>query len=413
MQEQRPERPAGRVSRLSEIRRRRKRRRVRIAVAATLVVAAVLAYMAGLYGSAMASLGDIVDTVRIALTPGEGFPVRTGISELYQLEELSGGFVALGKQDLVLFSSTGRQLRSIQHGYARPGLAAGNTRFCLYSRGGRELRVESRSQTLYTDTLLNDILLCDMSNNGSLAVATVSSRYTAELTVYSPSFQFRYGWNMTDREGTPIALCFSPDNRRLAVGGLRAQDGALESGIYLLNLNSDQVAVSFMAPGSLLMHLAWLDGNRLMAVYSDFAAVYDMAGGVQTARYDFGAGQQVLGVSTSGKNTAVLLSTGGLDEECRLLVLGDDLNPLADTTLLGGNRVVCTRTAAYILTNSSVLCYTLAGEEQWQLSTQPPPLAVLQAKQLLLFTAERAQVLEKPQPAPEPTERPEQGGAAE
>lgn len=71
-------------------------------------------------------------------------------------------------------------------GYARPALAAGKTRFVLYNRSGNELRVESRTQNLYTKQLENSIFLCAMSDNGTLAVVTEDQTSMAKLLVYSP-----------------------------------------------------------------------------------------------------------------------------------------------------------------------------------------------------------------------------------
>ena len=39
----------------------------------------------------------------------------------------------------------------------------------LYNRSGNELRVESRTQNLYTKTMENSITLCAMADNGTLA----------------------------------------------------------------------------------------------------------------------------------------------------------------------------------------------------------------------------------------------------
>lgn len=79
-----------------------------------------------------------------------------------------------------------QKLNSIQSGYARPALAAGKTRFVLYNRSGNELRVESRTQNLYTKQLENSIFLCAMSDNGTLAVVTEDQTSMAKLLVYSP-----------------------------------------------------------------------------------------------------------------------------------------------------------------------------------------------------------------------------------
>ena len=63
---------------------------------------------------------------------------------------MSGSFVEMGGDSCVVYSLGGTRLNSIQSGYARPAIAAGKTRFVLYNRSGNELRVESRTQNLYT-----------------------------------------------------------------------------------------------------------------------------------------------------------------------------------------------------------------------------------------------------------------------
>ena len=78
----------------------------------------------------------------------------------------------LGSTDVAVFGANGAKLRTIQPSYARPAIAVGNTRFALYNRAGTELRIESRTGTLYTTRTDAGILLCAMSPNGTTAVVT-------------------------------------------------------------------------------------------------------------------------------------------------------------------------------------------------------------------------------------------------
>ena len=393
MDQQQSPRPAGRVSRLSEIRRRRKRRHQLTVAAAMLVVALILAGVAGVYGSAMVGLGDVLDSIQIWLQPGPGFPVHTGMRQTVSAQPVNGGFALLGTQDLQVYSDSGRQLRSIQHSYARPGLAAGGNHLCLYSRGGYELRVESRSQTLYTTSLTGSILLCEMSSNDSLAVLTTSTRGTAELLVYDARFRQIYGWQMTESEGDPLALAFAPDNRQLAVGAIRTQDGRLVSQVHLLDTGSDYVTATYEATGSLLLALEWLDNSRLLAVFDGFSAVLS-AKGEELARLDYAPGEEPADVSVCGRTTALLLREGTVDENHRLMLLNDSLTALADFTLYGAQQVVCGRTAAYCMDSGSVYSYDYSGNLNWEYTASTAPQAMLvRGGKLLLCTAEKAELL--------------------
>lgn len=317
------------LTRITELRRRRRARKLRSALLLAAAVLAVAAYFTGVYSEALAAAGEAFDSVRIALAPAAGWPVKTGVPEVVQLEGLAGGFVELGKQDLVVYSGGGNRLRSIQHGYARPALSAGNSRFCIYSRAGYELRVESRSRTLSTQTFDRPILLAEMSPNGSLAVVTDSSRYMAELTIYDPAFRFRYAWNPTEKEGLPSRIAFAADNKRFAVACLTAENGSLTSNIFLLDTRSDQVTARITASGGQVLQMHWLTADKLLVIYDHMAAVYDPATGEQKAVFSYG-GEQLVSASVCGQNAALLFGPELADSPARLAVLDPQMQLLAD-----------------------------------------------------------------------------------
>lgn len=384
------------LTRITELRRRRKARKLRNALLTFAAVLGVAVYFTGAYSEALAAAAELFDSARIALAPAAGWPVKTGVPELVQLEELSGGFAELGRQDLVVYSGGGNRLRSIQHGYARPAMSAGNSRFCIYNRAGYELRIESRSRTLSTKTFEQPILLAEMSPNGSVAVVTGSSRYMAELTVYDPAFKFRYAWNPTEKEGLPSRIVFASDNKRFAVACLTAENGSLTSNIFLLDTRSDQVTASITASGGQVLQMHWLAADKLLVLYDHMAAVYDPATGEQNAVFSYG-GERLVGASVCGQNAALLFGPELADSPARLVVLDPGMQLLADARVPAPARgVVCTRTAAYILRETSVAAYTLAGQLSWEAPLDAPPLAVLEAKQLLVFAGGEARALEEP-----------------
>ena len=207
----------GRVEYLEAARQRVRNRRIRRTAVLLVLLTAVVLFATGIAGSSVAALKDLTDTARIALLPGSGWPQQTGVAELEQMAPLTGSFVELGDEGCVVWSRTGKKLNSIQSGYARPAIAAGKTRFVLYNRSGNELRVESRTQNLYTKTMDSTISLCAVADAGQVAVVTDSTDSVAKLTVYNSSMQQQLVWNLTSEQGTPLRMAFAPDSRRLAV----------------------------------------------------------------------------------------------------------------------------------------------------------------------------------------------------
>ena len=378
---------AGRVEYLEQARARVRARRLRRTALIVAVLMAVVLFTTGLVGSSVALVKDCVDTTRIALMPGPGWPQQTGVMEPTQVLPMTGGFVELGGDSCVVYSRTGTRLNSIQSGYGRPALAAGKTRFVLYNRSGNELRVESRTQNLYTKKLENKIFLCAMSDNGTLAVVTDDVSSMAELLVYSPTMEQQLRWNMTSNDGTPLRMAFSPDSRRLAAAAVTAGGGQMQTNLYVVTLaQGDPVNVG--SQSGVPQWVGWLSGTTLLAVYDSRAILYNAAGG-ERARYEFGGGTlRDVSVDSAG-NVALLLASG---QVCQLVTLDKELNVQYSGNVTTSNKVVRRGELVYLLTDSTVESLTSAGEYQWSQSLTARPQALLaDAKQTLVFCGNTVQ----------------------
>lgn len=384
---------AGRVEYLEQARARVRAKRLRRTAFLVAVLTAVVLFTTGLVGSSVALVKDCVDTTRIALMPGPGWPQQTGVMEPTQVLPMTGGFVELGSESCAVYSRKGTRLNSIQSGYGRPALAAGKTRFVLYNRSGNELRVESRTQNLYTKTLENNIFLCAMSDNGTLAVVTDDVSSMAELQIFSPTMEQVLRWNMTSNDGTPLRMAFSPDSRRLAAAAVTAGGGQMQTNLYVVTLaQGDPVNVG--SQSGVPQWVGWLSSTTLLAVYDSRAILYNAAGG-ERARYEFG-GSTLRDVSVdSAGNVALLLASG---QVCQLVTLDKNLSVQYSGNVTSANKVVQIGQQIYLLTDSTVECLSAAGEYQWSQSLSARPQALLgDAKQLLVFCGNTVQQITAPE----------------
>lgn len=382
---------AGRVEYLEQARARVRARRLRRTALIVAVLTAVVLFTTGLVGSSVALVKDCVDTTRIALMPGPGWPQQTGVMEPTQVLPMTGGFVELGGDSCVVYSRTGTRLNSIQSGYGRPALAAGKTRFVLYNRSGNELRVESRTQNLYSKTLENSIYLCAMSDTGTLAVATDSADSTARLTVYTPTMSEQLHWDMTGTQGTPVRMAFAADSRRLAVAAVTSSAGQLQANLFVLNLaQGDPVQLS--SGDSVPQWLGWLNNDTVLAVYENCAVVYGADGG-ERGRFDLGGGSLV-SVSQDGANAALLLENG---QVCTAVLLDKDLNVQYSGNVPAANQILRRGQNFYLLTDSGVECFTADGVYQWGQTLSVRPQALIAGKQLLVLCGNTVQQIAPPE----------------
>lgn len=383
---------AGRVEYLEAARQRARSRRLRRGAIIVAVLTVLVLFATGAVGTSIARAKDLVDSVHITLTPNTGWPQQTGITEPTAVTKLSGGFAEMDTDTCVVYSFGGAKLNSVQSGYARPALAAGKTRFVLYNRSGNELRVESRTQNLYTKQLENSIFLCAMSDNGTLAVVTEDQTSMAKLLVYSPSMEQQLSWSMTSNDGTPLRMAFSPDSRKLAAAAVTVSGGQVMTNLYLINLASGD-PVSLVNQGGVPQWLGWTSASTILAVYDTRAVLYN-AGGGERAVYDF-AGTELKDVSVDAAgNVALLLASGQVSQA---VTLDKNLNVQFSAAVSAANSIVRAGNLFYLLADNAVECFDASGTQQWSQNLDTSPQALLaNSKDLLLFSGNTVQKLEIP-----------------
>lgn len=383
---------AGRVEYLEAARQRARSRRLRRGAIIVAVLTVLVLFATGAVGTSIARAKDLVDSVHITLTPNTGWPQQTGITEPTAVAKLSGGFAEMDTDTCVVYSFGGAKLNSVQSGYARPALAAGKTRFVLYNRSGNELRVESRTQNLYTKQLENSIFLCAMSDNGTLAVVTEDQTSMAKLLVYSPSMEQQLSWSMTSNDGTPLRMAFSSDSRKLAAAAVTVSGGQVMTNLYLINLASGD-PVSLVNQGGVPQWLGWTSASTILAVYDTRAVLYN-AGGGECAVYDF-AGTELKDVSVDAAgNVALLLASGQVSQA---VTLDKNLNVQFSAAVSAANSIVRAGNLFYLLADNAVECFDASGTQQWSQNLDTSPQALLaNSKDLLLFSGNTVQKLEAP-----------------
>lgn len=388
---------AGRVEYLEAARARVRTRRIRRTVIIVAVLTILVLFATGAVGSSIARAKDLVDTAVITLAPAPGWPQQTGITDPDTVQQLSGAFVEMSGDSCAVYSMNGTRLNSIQSGYARPAIAAGKTRFVLYNRSGSELRVESRTQNLYTKTMDSTIYLCAVADAGQVAVVTDNADSAAALTVYNSSMQQQLVWNLTSEQGVPLRMAFSPDSRRLAAAAVTAVGGQLTTNLYALPLaQGDPVLLS--TENSVPQWMGWLSNGFLLVIYENRAVLYNTTGGSigERASYDFG-GSTLVSVSAENNGVALLLSNG---QTSTAVLLDGELTVGYSGSVLSASQIIRAKNDGfYLLTDSTVERFNNVGEFQWSQPLSARPRALVEGKQILVFTGNTVQVLTPPEQA--------------
>ena len=386
---------AGRVEYLEAARARVRTRRIRRTVIIVAVLTILVLFATGAVGSSIARAKDLVDTAVITLAPAPGWPQQTGITDPDTVQQLSGAFVEMSGDSCAVYSMNGTRLNSIQSGYARPAIAAGKTRFVLYNRSGSELRVESRTQNLYTKTMDSTIYLCAVADAGQVAVVTDNADSAAALTVYNASMQQQLVWNLTSEQGIPLRMAFSPDSRRLAAAAVTAVGGQLTTNLYALPLaQGDPVLLS--TENSVPQWMGWLSNGFLLVIYENRAVLYNTTDGSigERASYDFG-GSTLVSVSAENNGVALLLSNG---QTSTAVLLDGELTVGYSGSVLSASQIIRAKNDGfYLLTDSTVERFNGVGEFQWSQPLSARPRALIEGRQIMVLSGNTVQVVTPPE----------------
>lgn len=356
--QKRQRRPKSDMPKIEQIRRRKHERRLRTAVLLVLVLAGLLAYLGGLLAPSINFFSNLLDSTRIALLPGEGWPVEISPNGLKNAQSLANGAVLLDESDLVLYSSTAKELRRIPHSYADPAVSVGGARVVLYNRGGTELRVESRSRTLLTKATDYDILTVGAAENGTFAVATKSERYNAQITVYDPSFNEVYYCYLA--KDTPMHLAFTANGKRFAAACMDVAGGSFGAQLHLYNTDSEEAGTVFRIE-ALPLQMVYLSEESLLVVTDSFAAVYATADGTQTARYDYN-GRSLLAADYWRKNLVLCFGNENRQTVSDAVVVDTAMQQLAQVELgYGIQDILFTGDAVMVLSTDCAYRYDLTG----------------------------------------------------
>lgn len=366
-------------------------KKVRAAVVLCLVLVVVLVWLTGIGSLYVTRVSDVLETLELRMRTGAGFPVALAMDTETQARAMTAASVLMDETEVSVYSDTGSALRSFQHGYARPGLVAGKTRFCVYNQGGRELRVEGRSRSYGTLSTDNAIQFAAMSPDGNFAVVTQSDSYLAQMTVYNDAMDEMFSWYCA--EEYPVSAVFSDNGKQIAVGCVYSGGGSLHSKLYLVDAQGEHDALQ--REESLILSMAYRAKDELLVVYDDAVVLYSTEDMRQKASYNL---------------SDALLCCDILSEEGVLLVLGDASRGAGVTLTILSNELTQVRSVvvgeavkqcvlrdrtAYLVSSNQLLCYTMdvsateehpAGVDE-NIPMEHKPLCLINSRELLLLTA--------------------------
>ena len=131
-------------------------------------------------------------------TANTGFPLSFAGDKIIKLTNVSNNLVVLTAKQLAFYTDKGRETVSYQHGGESPMIKTDGKYTVYYEIGGNKVNVynNTNKQMQYPTEFANQILFCEITREGYLAVVTRHEKSSALLTLYDPKGSEYYKWTV-------------------------------------------------------------------------------------------------------------------------------------------------------------------------------------------------------------------------
>ncbi len=180
---------------------------------------------------------------------GGGLPVAVSGDSVRDMQTRGGSAFLMTDSHMYAFSSNGKQITSIQHGYSAPVMCVSAARTLIYDRGSFGLRVDALYANIVDTQLKEEILTADICDKGYVAVASQSADYTAFVNVYDKDFKNIFRWSSPDGYVSCIEL--SDNGKYMAVCTVTGKNGDYCSNINVFRLSNGERIFNKQVLGSM------------------------------------------------------------------------------------------------------------------------------------------------------------------
>ena len=303
-------------------------------------------------------LGNRIADLYASWRPGMDYPVEVPAGRVVSLSALGQDLAVLGDTNLYLYNTTARRMASYQHGYKNPILRTAGDRALTFDRGGKQLRVDSRSKPLYSENGGQTIYSANLSPDGTMAVLRSSTRYQAEAVVYDRQFNPFFYWYTS--VGPVLDVCLDQLGQGMAVSAVSASEGLLYSLVTCLRFDSETPVAEITLQDQLVLSMTYTKAGNLQ-VLTDQQALLFSPDGKELASFDYDGAQLGRFVNSNDGYLFFVLDNLGDGGSLRLVALGPELQELGSTQLsskamglaYGDHRI-------FLLAENGVYAYDIA-----------------------------------------------------
>lgn len=252
----------------------------------------------------------------------EHFPVSTDgdVINNGNFSRIDRNLVYASDTKFVTMNNYGRTIFENPQAFANPVLAQANDSdmSLVYNLGGKGFSIYTLDSVVYTGEAEDNIIVADISKNGTYALVTEKDGYLSKLYVYSNENKQIFAYSFADYYITSVSLNSKGDTAVLT--GISAHDGTQYSAVYLLDFTKEEPVIFEEFENNILYYAEHLT-NNYVCIIGDTATytLNTITKNFSTTNYE-GKSLTAFDINTDTNTFALSLSRSGDGRKCDLLV---------------------------------------------------------------------------------------------
>ncbi len=252
---------------------------------------------------------------------GSNFPYNLDSSENVVIKNINNKIGILTPTTFTVINSADASAEySFDHGYSNPVLESEGIYTVIYDRGQSKYRLDTTSDSVYSETIDNSILCCSLTKGGTVAVASTSEKKLCEINVFTRSLKNISTIEIS--EGYIIDIAISDDAKKVACAIVNSENANLITSVYIYDVSKGECIKTVELPQGSIADLKY-SGSNIITLGDTYLGV--IKGGEYKSVYEQGtisattycytpAGELVVAFgsySNSTENTIALVKPNG------------------------------------------------------------------------------------------------------
>lgn len=294
---------------------------------------------------------------------GQGYPVNLIGTEVEAGNfSVNQGRVAYASDtSFITLNSSGSEVANVQLRYSKPVMKTCENRFLTYGLGEKGYQIQSYDSNLYSGDADNIIYTGDIASNGVYCLVTESNGYFSELFTYDKNNNRIFKYSFSEYYINSVAL--NSDGTRCVACGITSDNGALKTGVYVLDFKKEEPIAKYTISGDAVMDSKYIGSNR--AVLIGQSASYIIKDGDENYKTVSYNNMPIVNYcfSPSTNSFALALSKSGDGRSCTLISFNDngDAKAVIDNKY-GAESLSMYKGTLAVLDGNMIYAYNSSGE---------------------------------------------------